>query len=71
MKLSAEALTTDKKKPPGINNLADRLYVDTGASTPNLRSLLDCLEPFGGEVMEIQLGGATEKTIRLQIQETN
>ncbi len=54
-----------------INNLADRLYVDTGASTPNLRSLLDCLEPFGGEVMEIKLGGAMEKTIRLQIQETN
>jgi hypothetical protein len=24
-----------------------------------------------GEVMEIQLGGAMEKTIRLQIQETN
>lgn len=54
-----------------INNLSDRLYVDTGASTPNLRSLLDCLEPFGGEVMEIKLGGAMEKTIRLQIQETN
>ncbi|MDF5730773.1 MAG: hypothetical protein PUP92_22835, partial [Rhizonema sp. PD38] len=54
-----------------IGNLSDRLYVDTGASTPKLRSLIDCLEPLGGEVMEMQLSGATEHTIRLQIQETN
>ncbi|MBH8564056.1 hypothetical protein I8748_18010 [Nostoc sp. CENA67] len=54
-----------------ISNLADRLYVDTGASTPNLRSLLSCIEPLGGEVMELQLTGATEHTIRLQIQESN
>lgn len=54
-----------------ISNLADRLYVDTGASTPNLRSLLGCIEPLGSEVMEIQLTGATEHTVRLQIQETN
>jgi len=54
-----------------IGNLADRLYVDTGASTPNLRSLLTCIEPLGGEVMELQLSGAVEHTIRLQIQETN
>ncbi|MDM9385633.1 hypothetical protein QUB80_33805 [Chlorogloeopsis sp. ULAP01] len=53
-----------------IGNLADRLYVDTGASTPQLRSLLNCLEPLGGEVMELQLGGVGERTIRLQIQET-
>jgi len=54
-----------------ISNLADRLYVDTGASTPNLRSLLGCIEPLGGEMMEIKLNGATEHTIRLQIQETD
>ncbi|MBW4644506.1 MAG: hypothetical protein KME23_16215 [Goleter apudmare HA4340-LM2] len=54
-----------------IGNLADRLYVDTGASTPNLRSLLTCIEPLGGEVMELQLSGAIEHTVRLQIQETN
>ena len=39
-----------------IGSLADRLYVDTGASTPHLRSLLSCLEPLGGEVMEVSLG---------------
>ncbi|WP_066427002.1 hypothetical protein [Anabaena sp. 4-3] len=54
-----------------ISNLADRLYVDTGASTPNLRSLLSSIEPLGSEVMEVQLSGAIEHTVRLQIQETN
>jgi hypothetical protein len=51
-----------------IGSLSDRLYVDTGASTPNLRSLLNCLEQLGGEVVEVQLGSG-ERTIRLQIQE--
>ncbi|PPS40427.1 hypothetical protein [Chroococcidiopsis sp. TS-821] len=51
-----------------IGSLADRLYVDTGASTPNLRSLLNCLEQLGGEVVEVQLASG-ERTIRLQIQE--
>mgnify|MGYP000618502521 FL=1 len=54
-----------------ISNLADRLYVDSGASTPNLRALLSCVEPLGGEVMELQLSGPREQTIRLQIQETS
>ena len=61
----AKLYTTWKR----VGSLADRLYVDTGASTPNLRSLLSCLEPLAGEVMEIQLGGGIERTIRLQIQE--
>jgi hypothetical protein len=52
-----------------IGSLADRLYVDTGASTPHLRSLLSCLEPLGGEVMEVNIGGNNERTIRLQISE--
>ena len=55
-----------------LGSLADRLYVDTGASTPNLRSLLNCLEHLSGEVMEVQLGNGTKsdaRTIRLQIQE--
>lgn len=61
----AKLYTTWKR----IGNLADRLYVDTGASTPNLRSLLGCLEPLGGEVMEVNIGGSDERTIRLQISE--
>ena len=62
----AKLYTTWKR----IGTLSDRLYVDTGASTPNLRSLLSCLEHLGGEVVEVQLGGGSERTIRLQIQET-
>jgi hypothetical protein len=52
-----------------VGNLCDRLYVDTGASTPHLRSLLECIEPLGSQVMTIQIGGPNERTIRLQIQE--
>lgn len=61
----AKLYTTWKR----IGSLADRLYVDTGASTPNLRSLLNCLESLAGEVMEVNLGSDNERTIRLQIQE--
>ncbi|WP_250121903.1 hypothetical protein [Chroococcidiopsis sp. CCMEE 29] len=61
----AKLYTTWKR----IGSLADRLYVDTGASTPHLRSLLSCLEPLAGEVMEVNLGSSNERTIRLQISE--
>ena len=61
----AKLYTTWKR----VGSLADRLYVDTGASTPNLRSLLGCLEPLAGEVMEIQLGSGSERTIRIHFQE--
>jgi hypothetical protein len=52
-----------------VGNLADRLYVDTGASTPHLRSLLESIEPLGSQVMSISIGSPTDRTIRLQIQE--
>lgn len=61
----AKLYTTWKR----MGNLADRLYVDTGASTPNLRSLLDCLESLSGEIMEVSIGEEHERTIRLQLQE--
>ncbi len=61
----AKLYTTWKR----MGSLADRLYVDTGASTPNLRSLLGCLDSLAGEVMEVNLGGGSDRTIRLQIQE--
>ncbi len=50
-----------------VGNLADRLYVDTGASTPHLRSLLGCLEQLAGQIIEVQLGDAQQKKVRLQI----
>ncbi|MEB3229659.1 MAG: hypothetical protein VKJ64_01515 [Leptolyngbyaceae bacterium] len=53
-----------------LNKLAERVYLDSGASTPNVRSLLDALDPIAGDVLQIQLGepnSELSKTIRIQI----
>jgi len=50
-----------------LSSLSDRLYVDTGASTPNLRSLLGCLERLTGEIIEVPLDDTGEQIIRLKI----
>lgn len=49
-----------------LGSLADRLYVDTGASTPNLRHLLDSLENLSGKLIEVKLGDG-DKNIRVQV----
>lgn len=48
-----------------LGGLADRLYVDTGASTPHLRLLLGCLDNLSGQVIEVPIGN--EQTVRLQV----
>jgi hypothetical protein len=53
-----------------LNNLAERVYVDSGASTPHLRSLLAALAPLSSDIIEIQLGNPNStlsKTIRLKV----
>ena len=50
-----------------VSSLSDRLYVDTGASTPNLRSLLNCLDRLAGEVIEVALDDEGEQVVRLKI----
>ena len=53
-----------------VNKLSERVYVDSGASTPNLRSLLAHLEPLSTETLEVQLGdpgSPLSRTIRLKI----
>jgi hypothetical protein len=53
-----------------IGTLSERVYLDSGASTPHLRSLLDGLNPLSGEILELQLGEpgtAFCKTIRLRM----
>jgi hypothetical protein len=50
-----------------LGSLSDRLYVDTGASTPNLRSLLTCMEILTSEVIEVPLDEAGERSVRLRI----
>jgi hypothetical protein len=60
---AAKLYTTWKR----LGSLSDRLYVDTGASNPNLRSLLTCLESLTGEVIEVQLDEAGERSVRLRV----
>lgn len=50
-----------------LGSLSDRLYVDTGASTPHLRSLLSCLESLVNEVIEVPLDDTGEQIVRLKI----
>ncbi len=50
-----------------LASIADRLYVDTGASTPNLRSLITCVERITGQTIEVPLDEAGERSVRLQI----
>jgi hypothetical protein len=50
-----------------LGSLVDRLYVDTGASTPNLRSLIACVERLSGEIVEVPLDDSGENAIRLRV----
>ncbi|MEB3337145.1 MAG: hypothetical protein VKJ46_06780 [Leptolyngbyaceae bacterium] len=53
-----------------VNHLVDRLYVDSGSSTPHLRTLLSCLNCLSGDTVEVQFGNLeASRTIRLQIQD--
>ena len=47
-----------------INKLSDRVYVDSGESTPHLRSLLNALSPLCSELIEVQLGDASSASAR-------
>jgi hypothetical protein len=59
----AKLYTTWKR----ISNLSDRLYVDTGASTPHLRSMLVSLESLSSEIIEVQLDDGGERVVRLKV----
>ncbi|MEM6252626.1 MAG: hypothetical protein AAF821_06845 [Cyanobacteria bacterium P01_D01_bin.156] len=53
-----------------LNKLAERVYVDSGESTPQLRALLSALAPLTNELIEIHLGSANSpstKTIRFKV----
>jgi len=49
-----------------LSTLAERVYLDSGASTPHLRSLLSCLNPLTQDVIETPLGMG-DHIIRLQV----
>lgn len=53
-----------------LNSLAERVYLDSGASTPHLRALLDQLAPLSTEILEVNLGDPSSnfsQVVRLQI----
>jgi hypothetical protein len=50
-----------------LGSLADRLYVDTGASTPQLRSLLACLERLSGEIVELATDDGGDNLIKVKV----
>jgi hypothetical protein len=59
----AKLYTTWKR----MGSLADRLYVDTGASSPHLRSLLTVLEVLTNDIIEVKLDEAGEQQVRLKV----
>ncbi|MEL7050540.1 MAG: hypothetical protein AAGM45_01990 [Cyanobacteria bacterium J06588_5] len=53
-----------------MNKLSDRVFVDSGESTPHLRSLLGALTPLCSQLIEVQLGekdSPTARQIRLKM----
>lgn len=59
----AKLYTTWKR----LGSLADRLYVDTGASNPHLRSMLSCLESLTSDVIEVGLDDEGDRVVRLKV----
>ncbi|MFZ4641080.1 MAG: hypothetical protein ACOYMP_11855 [Nodosilinea sp.] len=63
---AARLYTTWKR----LNQLAERVYLDSGESTPHLRSLLAALAPITHETIQVRLGEAnsvTAQTIHWQL----
>lgn len=53
-----------------LNNLSERVYLDSGSSTPHLRSLLAHLTPLTNQTIEVNLGDPNSnfsRLIRLQV----
>jgi hypothetical protein len=48
-----------------LKGLAERVYVDSGESTPHLRSLLAALDPLTQDLIEVQLGSAESANARM------
>jgi hypothetical protein len=51
-----------------LRGLSDRLYVESGSSTPNLRSLLNAMQSLASEMITLPLSDVQDgRQIRLQI----
>jgi hypothetical protein len=53
-----------------LNSLVERVYLDSGSSTPHLRTLLSCLGNLSNEVIETPLGMG-DRTVRLHVLSDN
>jgi hypothetical protein len=60
----AKLYTTWKR----MGRVCDRLYVDSGESTPNLRGMVTALEQLTGEVIEVELGAVANSDSAQTIQ---
>ncbi|AFZ50239.1 hypothetical protein [Dactylococcopsis salina] len=61
--IMAKLYTTWKR----VGSLADRLYVETGASNPHLRSMLSALEKLSNDTIEVPLDDSSDRVVRLKI----
>ncbi|EKQ68089.1 hypothetical protein OsccyDRAFT_2601 [Leptolyngbyaceae cyanobacterium JSC-12] len=52
-----------------LNSLSERVYLDSGESTPHLRTLLSCLGNLANQVIETPLDDMSDRVVRLQILE--
>ncbi|GAB4293158.1 MAG: hypothetical protein Fur0025_29300 [Oscillatoriaceae cyanobacterium] len=64
---AAKLYTTWKR----LAAITDRLYVDTGASTPHLRALLTVLDRLAGNAIEVPLDETGDRSVRLQFLSDN
>jgi len=61
--LAAKLFLTWKR----LNSLSERVYLDSGESTPHLRTLLSCLNNLTNEVIETPLDDMSDRLVRLQV----
>ncbi|MEX0268503.1 hypothetical protein AB3R30_05130 [Leptolyngbyaceae cyanobacterium UHCC 1019] len=50
-----------------LNSLSERVYLDSGQSTPHLRTLLSCLGTLSSEMIQTPLDDLGDRVVRLQI----
>jgi hypothetical protein len=50
-----------------LNSLSERVYLDSGESTPHLRTLLSCLGNLANEVIETPMDDMNDRLVRLQV----
>lgn len=50
-----------------LNSLSERVYLDSGQSTPHLRTLLSCLGNLSSEIIQTPLDDMGDRVVRLQV----